>query len=417
MQKKDQIYLKNLINKFSKNIALDKKKYPLLENAFSSEDIFSGIKVLLSQKITMAEITKKFEYEFAKYIGVKYALMVNSGSSANLLASFALVNPQKKNYLKRGDECFIQALCWSTSLWPIIQAGLIPKFIDVDLNSFNLNIKSLEEKITKKTKAIMVVHVLGNSSNIEKISNIAKENNIFLIEDACESLGSKYGDKFLGTFGDFGTYSFYYSHQITSGEGGMIVCNSKEDYQLIYSMRSHGWDRGLNDNSKKKTLPSFNFINSGFNLRPLEVTAAIGFSQFKRLNSMMKIRSENRAKIIDKLTISPLWKNQFTFLHNSKKVKPSWFGLPILINKKYIYKKKKFLDFINKKGIETRMILSGNFMNQHSIKLYKLNEKNTLYNNAQEIEKRGFFIGLHTQSINEKLLNYLEKNLLMIEKI
>ena len=126
MQKKDQIYLKNLINKFSKNIALDKKKYPLLENAFSSEDIFSGIKVLLSQKITMAEITKKFEHEFAKYVGTKYALMVNSGSSANLLASFALVNPQKKNYLKQGDECIIQALCWSTSLWPIVQAGLIP---------------------------------------------------------------------------------------------------------------------------------------------------------------------------------------------------------------------------------------------------------------------------------------------------
>ena len=309
MQKKDQIYLKKLINKFSKNIVLSQKKYPLLKNAFSSEDILCGAKVLLSQKITMAEITKKFEYEFAKYIGTKYALMVNSGSSANLLASFALVNPQKKNYLKQGDECLIQVLCWSTSLWPIVQAGLIPKFIDVDLNSFNLNIKSLEEKITKKTKAIMAVHVLGNSSNIEKISNIAKKNNIFLIEDTCESLGAKYGGKFLGTFGDFGTYSFYYSHQITSGEGGMIVCNSKEDYQLIYTMRSHGWDRGLNDNSKKKTLPSFNFINSGFNLRPLEVTAAIGFSQFKRLNSMMKIRSENRAKIIDKLTTSPLWKN------------------------------------------------------------------------------------------------------------
>ena len=417
MQKKDRIYLKNLINKFSKNIVLNQKKYPLLKNAFSSEDILCGAKVLLSQKITMAEITKKFEYEFAKYIGTKYALMVNSGSSANLLASFALVNPQKKNYLKQGDECIIQALCWSTSLWPIVQAGLIPKFIDVDLNSFNLNIKSLEEKITKKTKAIMAVHVLGNSSNIEKISNIAKKNNIFLIEDTCESLGSKYGSKFLGTFGDFGTYSFYYSHQITSGEGGMIVCNSKEDYQLIYSMRSHGWDRGLNDNSKKKILPSFNFINSGFNLRPLDITAAIGFSQFKRINSMIKIRSENRTKIINKLTTSPLWKNQFTFLYNSKKVKPSWFGLPILINKKYMYKKKKFLDFINKKGIETRMILSGNFMNQSSIKLYNFKEKNILYNNAQEIENRGFFIGLHTELINEQLLNYLEKNLLMIEKI
>ena len=215
--------IKNNTEKISKN-------YKLLEDAFSFEDIMSGVEVLLSKKITMGEITKKFELEFAKYLNVKYALMVNSGSSANLLAAFALINPRKDNSLKRGDEFIIQSLCWSTSLWPLVQAGLKPKFIDVDLKTFNIDYNELSKNISNKTRAIMAVHVLGNSSEISNISKLCKKNKIFLIEDTCESLGSKYNNKFLGTFGDFGTYSFYYSHQITSGEGGMIVCNNKNDY-------------------------------------------------------------------------------------------------------------------------------------------------------------------------------------------
>ena len=243
MKKEEKIFFENLIKKYSKKKLSHKFRYSLLEDAFSLDDILSGIEVLLSGQITMSEITEKFQYEFAKYVGVKYALMVNSGSSANLLAAFALVNPRKKNFLKKNDECLVPALCWSTSLWPIIQAGLKPKFVDVDIDSFGINDRSLEQNISKNTKALMMVHVLGNASNIQKISQLTKKRDLYLIEDTCESLGSQYDGKFLGTFGDFGTYSFYYSHQITSGEGGMIVCNNLEDYQLIYSMRSHGWDR------------------------------------------------------------------------------------------------------------------------------------------------------------------------------
>jgi len=202
------------------------------------------------------------------------------------------------------------------------------------------------KKLTKKIKAIMAVHVLGNSTQINEIAKIAKSKKIFLIEDTCESLGSKYNEKYLGTFGDFGTYSFYYSHQITSGEGGMIVCNSKQDYELIYSMRSHGWARKLKNKQNKDT--NFNFINSGFNLRPLDISAAIGLSQFQRLNSIIKTRTKNREKIIKRLTNSPLWNNQFSFLELTKNVKPSYFGLPILINKKYLSKKKKFFSLLKK---------------------------------------------------------------------
>ena len=411
MNFKDKKFLENLINKYSEKNS-NNITYPLIDDVFSIADIYKGIEVLLSKQLSMSEITKEFEYEFAKYVGTKYALMVNSGSSANLLAAFALVNPRKKNFLRQGCEFLIPVLCWPTSLWPLVQAGLKPRFVDVDVNNFNLDMDELKKKLNNKIKVIMAVHVLGNSTHIEEVAKIAKSRNIFLIEDTCESLGAKYKNKYLGTFGDFGTYSFYYSHQMTSGEGGMIVCNSKKDYELIFSMRSHGWSRRL-----KVKDTSFNFINSGFNLRPLEVSAAIGLNQFKRLNSMIKSRIGNREKIIKRLINSPLWNNQFSFLQITKNVKPSNFGLPILIYKKYLPKKNKFFKFLQKKEIETRIVISGNFANQPSVKLYNFNLENENFPKAQEIEDRGFFIGLHTKSITEEMLNYLEKNLLKIDKL
>ncbi len=409
MNKKDFNYLNKLIDKNSKK---EKNIYQLSPNSFSNKDMIEGIKVLLSKKVTMSEITKKFEREFAKFVGSKYALMVNSGSSANLLATFAMINPMKKDRLKIGDECLIPALCWSTSLWPIIQAGLKPKFVDVDPKTLNISLDDLKNKISKRTKAILAVHILGNSPDMDKFIKIIKKNKIKLIEDTCESLGTKFKNKYLGTFGEFGTFSFYYSHQITSGEGGMITCNDIKNYKIIHSLRSHGWDRGLNNNKK-----NFNFINSGFNLRPTEVSAAIGYNQFKKLNFFKKIRSINRKKIIDKIKKSKKWDNQFTFIEFDKKVEPSWFGLPILINKKYINKKKKFLSYLNRNGIETRPIISGNFLNQPSVKLYKLNPNKKKFNGAQEIENRGFFIGIHITRITDKELNLLENKFLKITEI
>ena len=406
---------KILRKKIKNNTEKIYKNYKLLEDAFSFEDIMSGVEVLLSKKITMGEITKKFELEFSKYLNVKYALMVNSGSSANLLAAFALINPRKDNSLKRGDEFIIQSLCWSTSLWPLVQAGLKPKFIDVDLKTFNIDYNELSKNISNKTRAIMAVHVLGNSSEISNISKLCKKNKIFLIEDTCESLGSKYNNKFLGTFGDFGTYSFYYSHQITSGEGGMIVCNNKNDYEIIHSLRAHGWDRGIRGN--KKNFPTFNFINSGFNLRPTDVAAAIGLSQFKRLNKFKKIRDENKKKIINALINAKQWNDQFSFFNEVKNLEPSWFGFPMLLNKKFAHKKNKFLEYLRKNGIETRPILSGNFMNQQSIKLYGFNNQKRIFKNSQIIEDLGFFIGLHTAPINSDILKKLTHHLLMISNI
>ena len=415
---------KNLIGKViqKNNVVNSKYFYPLLDDAFSKEDLISGIKVLVSGQITMSKKTKDFEKEFAKKLGIKYALMVNSGSSANLLASFAACNPLRKNRFKPGDEVLIPALCWSTSLWPLVQSGLKPVFVDIDKDTLNVNPNLLIKKINNKTKVIMLVHVLGNSTNVEKIKKIAQRKKIILIEDTCEALGSKFKKKYLGTFGDFGTFSFYYSHQITSGEGGMIVCNNKDDYDLLYSMRSHGWSRNLKNQKKiekkfPKIDPKFIFVNSGFNLRPTDVVASIGNSQLKRLNKFIKIRDENNLKIKNALIKSKKWSNQFSFQKINSNVKASLFGFPIFIHKRFLKKKKKFLKFLDDKGVETRPIISGNFLNQPSTKLYKLNENNEKFPQAQEVENLGFFIGLHTKRIKSETLNKLVNILLKINII
>tara|TARA_B100001564_G_scaffold270227_1_gene231845 strand:+ start:468 stop:1682 length:1215 start_codon:yes stop_codon:yes gene_type:complete len=403
-------------------IQRNKFRYPLLQNGFSKQDIKVGIEVLKSGQITMSKITEKYEKEFARKVGVKYAVMVNSGSSANLLAAFASSNPLRKNKFRNGDEFLIPAICWSTSLWPFVQAGMKPVFVDADTDTLNISIEDLKKKITNKTKVLVIVHVLGISSNMSEIKKICKKKKIILIEDTCESLGSNFKGKFLGTFGDFGTYSFYYSHQITSGEGGMIVCHSDEDYDILLSLRSHGWARNLIKQKKyerkfKNLDNRFIFLNSGFNLRPTEIQAAISYNQFKRLNILKNIKSYNHNRIIKSLEKHKNWSNQFTFIKNSRKISPNWFGLSILINKPFIKKKKEFIKFLTKVGIENRPIISGNFVNQPSFKLYKFKAKKNTLLKSQEIEDRGFFIGLGNKKINTKTLDFLSKNLLKISQI
>ena len=411
----------NLLNK--------KYRYELLENGFTNEDISIGKKVLNSKRITMASNTRNFEVDFAKKIGAKYALMVNSGSSANLLATFAAGNISREKSLKRGDEILIPALCWSTSLWPLVQFGLKPVFVDINYKTLNVDINDLEKKITKKTKGIMLINVLGISSDLKQISIIAKQRNLIVIEDNCESLGSKLNNKYLGTFGDFGTFSFYYSHQITSGEGGMVVCKRKEDYDILFALRSHGWLGGTRfykrnlstyDKYARKNPnldPRYIFVNSGFNLRPTDIQGAIAHNQFKRLNKLKNQRNNNRNKIIKNLMQSKNWNDQFSFIEVPKRIEPSWMGLPILINERYKEKKQKFVNYLDEIGIETRPIISGNFLNHPAAKLYKLHKNKKTFKNAQKVQELGFIIGLHTKKITDHQLKLIKDSFFMIDKI
>ena len=202
---------------------IHKTFYPLLENPFRKKDLDAATKVVKSGRITIGHNTKVFEKNFSNKIKSNYSLMVNSGSSANLLALQCLINPYRKKRLKYGDSVLVPTVCWSTSLWPIIQSGLKPVFVDVDPSTLNLDLKDLKKKITKKTKALVLVHVLGNSTNMDELINLLKKNRIILIEDTCESLGSKYKNKYLGTFGDFSSFSFYSSHKYHQVKGNGLL--------------------------------------------------------------------------------------------------------------------------------------------------------------------------------------------------
>jgi CDP-6-deoxy-D-xylo-4-hexulose-3-dehydrase len=386
---------------------MNKYIYPLIENPFSDDDITKGINVLKSKQLTLSKETKNFEKKFTAKLKSKYSLMVNSGSSANLLALQCLINPYRKNRLKKDDEIIIPTLCWSTSLWPIVQSNLKPVFVDINPKTLNIDEEKLETKITHKTKAILLVNVLGNSCDMNKIIKIKKKYNLILIEDNCESLGSKYKKKYLGTYGDFSSFSFYSSHQISSGEGGMICCKDKNDYNIIKSLRSHGWSRGTSFENeiykKNKFLDKrFIFFNSGFNLRPTEVSAAIGHNQFKRMDKLMKIRNINRKKIINSLLNNSYLKNKIDFYYENKFVNPSWFGLSIKILIKN-FNKNKIIKKLENNGIETRPIISGNFADQPAAKLYgiSLNQK---FPNTDKVYNSSFFIGLPTKQINNKFL-------------
>ena len=412
------------------NLLIKRKyKYELLENGFSNSDISIGKKVLSSKRITMAQHTRNFENEFARKLNVKHALMVNSGSSANLLAVFAAGNPLKKNHLKRGDEVLVPVLCWSTSIWPLVQFGLKPIFVDIDIETLNINISQLEKKITKKTKAIMLINVLGISSDLFKIKKIAKKNKLIVFEDNCESLGTKLKNKYLGTFGNYASFSFYYSHQITSGEGGMIACDNDKDYEILFSLRSHGWFGGTRFYTRKsksyniyakkypKLDPRYIFSNSGFNLRPTDIQAAIAHNQFRRLDKLKRMRNINRNLILNKLKKSKFWNNQFNFIKPNKDFDPSWMGLPILINEKFKSKKNNFINYLDQVGIETRPIISGSFVNQPAVKLYQLNRKNEKFKVAQKVQDLGFLIGLHTNKISTRKLQLIHDAFFEIDKI
>ena len=379
-----------------KKIKRSKHCFPLKDFTFRNKDLIEGIKVIFSKNVTMSKVTKKFEKIFSKKIKTPYSLMVNSGSSANFLAFQCLINPYRKKRLKKGDEVLIPSICWPTSFWPIIQSGLKPIFVDVDRENFNIDLEDLEKKISKKTKALMLIHVLGNSTNMEKLVKILKKRRIILIEDTCESIGAKYKKKFLGTFGSFSTFSFYYSHQISSIEGGMICCKNKQDEGIIKALRSHGWSKDQGKLVKKfeKINKNYLFINSGFNLRPTDIQAAIGLSQFKSLNNFIKVRKINRKIIIKKIISDKRWKNQVNFLEKNDNVEPSWFGLIMLLNKKFKNKKKLILDKLDKLGVENRPIISGNFLKQPALRKYKISQKSRNFPNASYVHEYGFFVGL-----------------------
>ena len=381
---------------------------------FSKPNIFATDlelvkKTIKSGWLTHGKNTSQFENEFKKYTNSKYAVTVSSCTAALHLSCLAL-------NLKKGDEVIVPAMSHTATSHAVEYTGAKAVFADIDLRTGNIDPKKIVKKITKKTKAIMLVHVLGNTCNMETIMRIKKKYNLFLIEDTCESLGTKYNNKYLGTFGEFSSFSFYSSHQISSGEGGMICCKNTNDYNIIKSLRSHGWSRGTSYENKiyKKNKfldKKFIFFNSGYNLRPTEISAAIGLSQFKKLNEFIKLRKINRKKIITAMNKNSHIKNKLDFFNENLNVDPSWFGIPIKIIDNKI-KKNILIKNLEKNGIETRPIISGNFAKQPAAIKYGL-AKNQKFPNTDDVYNKSFFIGLPTKHIKN---NFIDKIILAFEK-
>lgn len=388
-----------------------------MDQTFDVDDIHALVEVALSGRLTMDKNVREFEKVFAEYVGAPYAIMVNSGSSANLLAVAAALNPTRKQHLKPGDEVIVPAVAWSTSVWPLIQFGLKPVFVDVDPNTLNLDLNQLKSKITPQTKAIFSIHILGNSSDMSELLDIAKSKSLLLFEDTCESLGSKANGKFLGAMGDFGMYSFYFSHHMTTGEGGMVTCQTQADYDLLKCLRSHGWSRDMSNREELEKKhpdvdPRFLFVNVGFNLRPMDTQAAVGLSQIKKLGRMNENRILNRDKVIQKLKSHPKWNNQLEFTTASKGTEPVWFGFSCLLNKAHQVKHREYLEYLTTQGIENRPIVSGNFVRQPGLKLFGIELNPNDFPGAELVNNSGFFMGLHTNPLSEEDADFVADALL-----
>lgn len=387
---------------------MTRNNFPLGQDVHDSDDITKMIGTLLSEKFTMGEQVEKFEKMFAEYMGVKYAIMVNSGSSANLLALSALTN-YKCNKLSPGDEVLVPAVCWSTSVFPIIQCNLKPIFVDVDPKTLNIDLDDLKNKITNKTKAIMLVHVLGNSTDMEKLMEIINEHNLILVEDTCESLGSTYSNQYLGTFGCMGTYSFYYSHHITCVEGGMVITNDDQYYELVKCLRAHGWTRSLKNKEQihaehPDVDPRFTFVNLGYNVRPMEIQGTMGISQLDKLKSKNDNRKLNYKNIKGKIENDPRCKF-LSFPQEIEKGDIAWFGVTLFLDEGI--KLSEYLDYLTKNGVENRPIITGNMVRQPVIKdLYpELNPSD--FKGAERCHYRGLFIGLPSSLMPDELVQEL----------
>jgi CDP-6-deoxy-D-xylo-4-hexulose-3-dehydrase len=390
-----------------------KLDFPLVDSSYDNQEIISCMATLLSGQLTMSAKVREFETQFARYCGAPYAVMVNSGSSANLLALSAITNPLRARHLKAGDKVAVPAVCWSTSLWPIIQMGLIPVLIDADPHTLNLSIPSLKRALAQhKLKAVMMVHILGNSTDLKELLQLVTEHDLLLIEDTCESLGSRFAGQALGSIGAFGTFSFYFSHHMTTVEGGMVLAKTEADYDLLKCLRAHGWSREQSNRAELERAnshidPRFLFINLGYNVRPMEIQAAFGLEQLKRLDAMNQHRRDNVAKIRAAFMRHPAWRKQLLFPQATTQLDPCWFGFPFLVDPAIQFDYQQLTHELLQRGVDTRPIVSGNMALQPAIKHFNVDLSMGPFVGAQTIHDRGLFVGCHARPLPEATIHGL----------
>lgn len=376
------------------------RDYPLATTTWDHSEIQAMHEVISSGSFTMGERVAEFEQQFSAKFDSKYSVMSNSGSSANLLA-LAAIRYSSLNPTPGRDEVIVPAVSWSTTYYPITQLGFKLKFVDIDANTLNASFADISNAISEKTAGIVVVNLLGNPSELSEIRGLADEHGLFMVEDNCESMGATYDGKLAGSFGDAGTFSSFFSHHISTMEGGLTVTDSLELKQVMTSLRAHGWTRGLPDENFVHNKSGddfddlFRFVLPGYNLRPLELEGAIGIQQLQKLDSIIAGRRDNAQKFIELMETYPEIRIQ------KELGRSSWFGFSMVLSGSLAGKRKDLIANLKDNHVAVRPIVAGNFTRNPVMRHLPHVELPQLPN-ADSIHLDGLFVGNHHYEMNHE---------------
>ena len=375
--------------------------YDLASSSWGPEEIAAMRRVIESGRYTMGEHVERFEDAFRAKFGVKHALMVGSGSAANLVGVAALSYAGNRP-LKRGDEVIVPAISWATTYYPLQQYGLRLRFVDIDLQTLNLDVSRLEQALTPRTRMVVAVSILGNPCALDVLRAFCDRHGLILLEDNCESMGAALNGKLAGTFGDVGTFSTFFSHHISTMEGGVLVTDNTEIAHVARSMRAHGWTRDLPADTKifekrdEDFFEAYRFILPGYNARPLEIAGAIGIEQLKKLDAMVEARRRNAA------LFQELFARDERFIIQREHGRSSWFCFTIILNPGLRIDRAKVMAALKEADIGYRIITGGNFLRHDVIKYFDYDRAGEI-KNADIAHDRGFFVGNHPQDLTPQI--------------
>ncbi|KAF0242044.1 MAG: DegT/DnrJ/EryC1/StrS [Planctomycetota bacterium] len=376
-----------------KNLAKPQRYwYPLSQASYGTEEMAEAIDSMVAFRTSMWEKTAKFEEAFASWIGCREAVMVNSGSSADLLASFLLTDPQKP-LLRPGDEILLPAVTWPTQVWAPMMAGLRVRFVDVDPATLNISVEDLERKIGERTRALFLVHLMGNPCRMEPILALARRHSLIVLEDCCEALGSEWRGKKVGKFGLAATFSFFFSHHITTMEGGMIATDDLDASDRLRILRAHGWLRNTRhlkfDFANHDVDDRYAFVGWGFNVRPTELQAGFGLHQLEKLPAFNARRKLLSGRFFDFIRRS----RGLSCPAVEPEAAPSWMALPVMVAADAPFTRADITGHLEKSGVETRPIVAGNLLRQPAARLFPDLSSGELPG-SDAVHARGFYVGL-----------------------
>jgi len=375
--------------------------FDLASTSWDDDEIGAINGVIASDRYTMGPKVAEFEKAFAAYFTKKYGVMVNSGSSANLI-SVASLFYKKDRPLQRGDEVIVPAIAWATTYHPLHQYGLKMKVVDVELDTLNVDVSQLEDALTPNTRMIVGVSILGNPAALDVMRDFADRHGLYFLEDNCESADAELNGRKTGTFGDFNTFSFFFSHHIATMEGGMILTDDEELYHLALSLRAHGWTRDLPAGSSiyesrnEDFFEAYRFILPGYNVRPLELSGAIGLEQLKKLPQMTETRRKNLA------VFQELFGSDERFIIQRENGRSSAFSFPIILNPEMNLDRERLFADMKAANIGYRMITGGNILRHDVIRHYEIEEVNKVVN-ADTAHNFGFFVGNHPKDLRPQI--------------